>query len=75
MIVRCTVIDALTKTVITHQEENSPVNDVELHVAKVCGVDLREVNWKFETELESPKGILNYRVGDIEYKSIFLTIF
>jgi hypothetical protein len=67
------VIDVLTKTVVRHEEDNPNQQKLVSHCLKTCGIDL--VEWKYESEIVTPKGNLITKVGVSEYKQIYLTIF
>lgn len=67
------VVDALTKTVVSHEEENKSQEFIEQHCLKCCGIN--DVQWKYENTIESPRGNLITKVGVSEYKTIILTIF
>ena len=66
--IKVVVVDALTKTVVSHEEEKFP----EQHCLKCCGIS--DVQWQYQNEIESPRGNLITKVGVCEYKQIYLTI-
>ena len=65
--IKVVVVDALTKTVVSHEEENEVP---EQHCLKCCGIS--DVQWQYQNEIESPRGNLITKVGVSEYKQIYL---
>lgn len=66
--IKVVVVDALTKTVVSHEEENEAQ---EQHCLKCCGIS--DVQWQYQNEIKSPRGNLITKVGVSEYKQIYLT--
>lgn len=71
--IKVVVVDALTKTVVSHEEESTTQEFPEQHCLKCCGIS--DVQWKYQNEVSSPRGNLMTKVGVSEYKTIILTIF
>lgn len=69
--IRVVVVDALTKTVVSHEEENKAQEFLEQHCLECCGI--RNVQWQYQNTIESPRGNLLTKVGVSDYKTIFLT--
>ena len=70
--IKVVVIDALTKTVVSHEEENEAQEFPEQHCLKCCGIS--DGQWQYQNEIESPRGNLITKIGVSEYKQIYLTI-
>lgn len=68
--IKVIVVDALTKTVVSHEEENKSQEFLEQHCLECCGI--RNVQWQYQNEIESPRGNLLTKVGVSEYKQIIL---
>ena len=68
--IKVVVVDALTKTVVSHEEENAQ-EFLEQHCLKCCGIS--DVQWQYQNEIKSPRGNLITKVGVSEYKQIYLT--
>lgn len=68
--IKVIVVDALTKTVVSHEEENEAQEFLEQHCLECCGI--RNVQWQYKNEIESPRGNLITKIGVCEYKQIIL---
>lgn len=68
--IKVVVVDALTKTVVSHEEENKSQEFLEQHCLGCCGI--RNVQWQYQNEIESPRGNLITKIGVCEYKQVIL---